>query len=134
MQEQKIQEPIATGCIAIDQFHQLIQQSFALVTIIDVRSPDEFTEKHIPGAINIPLTELEIRAKELSKDNIIITACGKGGGRSAQGAELLKQLGFSNANYLCGGTFGWYEKNDSLLSETIRVYNSLNLGFRMFFT
>ena len=77
--------------------------------IIDVRNPEEYAEKHIPGAINIPLSELEYRSKELAKDTIIITACGKGGGRSAQGAGLLKQLGFSNANYLCGGTFGWYD-------------------------
>jgi rhodanese-related sulfurtransferase len=112
MQGQKIQEPIAIGCFALEQLQQLIKQSPDLVTIIDVRSPEEFTEKHIPGAINIPLSVLESRSKELSKETIIITACGKGGGRSAQGAELLKQLCLSNANYLCGGTFGWYKKND----------------------
>lgn len=95
-------------CFAIEQVQQLLKQSPDKLTIIDVRNPEEFAEKHIPGAINIPLPELEYRSKELSKDAIIITACGKGGGRSAQGAELLKQLGFSNANYLCGGTFGWY--------------------------
>lgn len=88
---------------------QLIKQSPDQLTIIDVRSPEEFAEKHIPGAINIPLSELEIRSSELSRQTTIITACGKGGGRSAQGAELLKQLGFSKANYLCGGTFGWFE-------------------------
>jgi len=88
---------------------QLIKQSPDQLTIIDVRSPEEFAEKHIPGAINIPLSELESRSSELSRQTTIITACGKGGGRSAQGAELLKQLGFSKANYLCGGTFGWFE-------------------------
>ena len=77
--------------------------------IIDVRNPDEYAEKHIPGAINFPLNELENRTKVLSKQTIIITACGKGGGRSAQAAELLKQLGFIKANFLCGGTFGWYD-------------------------
>lgn len=71
---------------------------------------EEFAKKHIPGAINIPLSELESHSKKLSKDATIITTCGKGGGRSAQGAEILNQLGFNNANYLCGGTFGWYEK------------------------
>lgn len=79
------------------------------LVIIDVRSPEEYAEKHIPAAINIPLKELESRSKELSKQAIIITACGKGGGRSAQGAALLQQLGFGKANYLCGGTFGWFE-------------------------
>jgi rhodanese-related sulfurtransferase len=104
MQEKKIQE-----CFAIEQLQRLIKQSFDQLIIIDVRNPEEFTEKHIPGSINIPLSELERRSKELSKIAIIITVCGKGGGRSAQGAGLLKQLGFNNINYLCGGTFGWYE-------------------------
>jgi rhodanese-related sulfurtransferase len=107
MQEQKIQD-----CFAKTDLQQLIKQSPDQLIIIDVRSPEEFAEKHIPGAINIPLSELESRSNELSKQAVIVTACGKGGGRSAQGAELLKQLGFSKANYLCGGTFGWYEKND----------------------
>lgn len=104
MNEQKIQE-----CFALAALHQLMQQSPDQLTIIDVRSPEEYAEKHIPGAINIPLSELESRLKELSNQVMIITACGKGGGRSAQAAALLQQMGFSNANYLCGGTFGWYE-------------------------
>jgi rhodanese-related sulfurtransferase len=99
----------------------LIRQSADQVNIIDVRSPEGFAEKHISEAINISLSELESRSKELSKDAVIITACGKGGGRSAQGAELLKQFGFYNANYLCGGTFEWYEQtlsHDLLTSRT----------------
>jgi rhodanese-related sulfurtransferase len=109
MQEQKIQE-----CFAIEQLQHLIKESSDELIIIDVRSLEEFAEKHIPGAINIPLKELEKHSRELSKDALIVTACGKGGGRSAQGAELLKQSGFYKAKYLCGGTFGWYEKQTSL--------------------
>ena len=104
MQEQKIQE-----CFALADLQQLLKQSPDQLTIIDVRSPEEFAEKHIPGAINIPLSELESRSNELSKQAIIITACGKGGGRSAQGAELLQGMGFNNSKFLCGGTFGWYD-------------------------
>jgi rhodanese-related sulfurtransferase len=87
----------------------LIKQSPDQIAIIDVRSPEEYVEKHIPGAVNIPLDELEGRSNELSKQAIVITACGKGGGRSAQAAELLNQLAFIKAKFLCGGTFGWYD-------------------------
>ena len=104
MQEQKIQE-----CIVIEELQQLLKQSPDKITIIDVRSPEEFGEKHIPGAINIPLGELESSSIELSKQAMIITVCGKGGGRSQQGAALLKQIGFINARFLCGGTLAWYE-------------------------
>lgn len=86
-----------------------MKQSPDQLIIIDVRSPEEYAEKHIPAAINIPLDELESRSNELSKQAIIITTCGKGGGRSAQAVELLQQMGFSNAKFLCGGTFEWYE-------------------------
>ena len=113
MQELKIQE-----CCAPGELQQLLTQSADQLTIIDVRSPEEFAEKHIPGAINIPLTELECHFKEFSNDSIIITVCGKGGGRSAQAAGLLKQMGFSNTKFLCGGTSGWYAETDSPKTQT----------------
>jgi rhodanese-related sulfurtransferase len=105
MAEQKIQE-----CLDPAALQQMMKQSSAdQFTIIDVRNPDEYAEKHIPGAINIPLSKLEIRSMGLSKQTLIITVCGKGGGRSAQAAEKLKQLGFVKAIFLCDGTFLWYE-------------------------
>jgi rhodanese-related sulfurtransferase len=105
MHQQKIQE-----CYSIKQLKKIMKKFPEKVIIIDVRNSDEFSEKHIPEAINIPLIELEDRSKELSKEAMIFTVCGKGGGRSVRGAELLRQLGFSYAAYLCGGTFSWYEE------------------------
>ena len=86
MQEKKI-----TECIAKEELQKLIKQS------------------HIPGAINITLTDLENRSGELSKEAIIISACGKGAGRSEEAAGLLKQMGFAKARFLCGGTIGWFQ-------------------------
>lgn len=97
------------ACFAINDLRALQAQAMEQLIIIDVRNPEEYAALHIPGAINIPLPELEERSKELSKKNMIVTACGKGGGRSAQGAAILKQIGFNRANYLCGGTFGWFK-------------------------
>ena len=71
MKEQKVQ-----NCFALAELQQLIKQSPDLVTIIDVRSPEEYAEMHIPGAVNIPLTELEKHLNELSIQAVIITACG----------------------------------------------------------
>jgi rhodanese-related sulfurtransferase len=104
--EAQIQEPIATGCIAQEEMKKLLQQRGSLVLLVDVRSFEEFVVKHIPGAINIPMNELERRSEVLSKDSCIITICGKGGGRSAQAADFLKQKGF-HATWLCGGTEGF---------------------------
>jgi len=80
------------------------------VVVVDVRSPDEYAEAHVDGALNIPLNVLAERAADLSKDAVLVTACGKGGGRSEQGAALLRELGFASARSLCGGTHAWLER------------------------
>lgn len=86
------------------------EQSGETIQIIDVRSPDEFEERHIPGAVNLPLDGLELAAAKFDKNTLFVTVCGKGGGRSAGGTELLQKLGFRSA-WLCGGTLGWLDEN-----------------------
>lgn len=76
--------------------------------IIDVRNPDEYNNQHIPTAVNIPLDLLESRSGNFTKDHLYVTACGKGGGRSSQAAEILKSLGLK-AQWLVGGTNGWFD-------------------------
>lgn len=46
-----------------------------LVTVLDVRPADEFEVGHVPGAINIPLSELEARLAELDPDHEIVAYC-----------------------------------------------------------
>lgn len=46
-----------------------------LVTVLDVRPPEEYAAGHVPGAVNIPLTELEQRLEELGKDQEIVAYC-----------------------------------------------------------
>lgn len=45
------------------------------VTVLDVRPPDEYALGHLPGAINIPLRELEARLAELDPDQEIVAYC-----------------------------------------------------------
>lgn len=104
MVQQQIQD-----CIAVEELKQLLQQSAKSILVIDVRSSEEYSVQHIPAAVNIPLQELVSRSFEFSDDVKIVTACFKGGGRSAEGAALLQQAGFRNAIKLCGGTYSWFE-------------------------
>ena len=76
------------------------------VAIVDVRSSEEYEAEHIEGALNIPLADIEKRMNELSTYELIITACGAGGGRSATASDILKDRGL-HAKWLCKGTFGW---------------------------
>ena len=77
------------------------------VRVVDVRSPEEYASGHLPQAINIPLSELLERARSWSPKERIITVCAKGGGRSAQAAQVLRDMGFGRTWWLCGGTVGW---------------------------
>lgn len=95
-------------CIAAIDLHHLLHQSNKKVLLIDVRSEEEYKAMHIAGAVNIPLQNLTRKLEAVSKATQVITVCGKGGGRSAQAVVLLQQMGFTNAAFLCGGTFGWY--------------------------
>lgn len=63
--------------------------------LVDVRSRGEFASGHIEGAINIPVSDLGARAKELGpRDRAVVLYCASGA-RSARGAALLKAQGFT---------------------------------------
>lgn len=76
--------------------------------LLDVRTPAEFAEGHIPGTTNVPLDQLPARLGELrghSADEIVLVC--RSGARSARAAELMAQSGFSKLTNLAGGTMGW---------------------------
>lgn len=76
--------------------------------IVDVREDEEWNEHHIPGAVHIPLAQLNERLSELKqyKDSPVITQC-KGGKRSAEAQIALKSAGFSKVYNMDGGIQAW---------------------------
>lgn len=85
------------------QAHALVQSGAKLV---DVRTPAEYAEKHLPGAVNIPVQELEARINELEpKDQTLILYC-RSGSRSSGAYEQLKKQGFSKLHDL-GAMSAW---------------------------
>jgi len=76
--------------------------------IVDVREDNEWQEQHIPGAIHIPLGQLNARLAELNryKNSTIITQC-RSGRRSAQALEVLKSAGFTQIYNMNGGLTAW---------------------------
>jgi len=85
-------------------------------TLIDVREQVEWDAGHIPGAVFIPLGQLEqeIAAAVPDKDTEIIMQC-RSGARSGRGTDLLQQLGYTNVVNLAGGILQW--EADSLPVE-----------------
>jgi serine phosphatase RsbU (regulator of sigma subunit)/rhodanese-related sulfurtransferase len=76
--------------------------------LVDVRSSSEYKEKHIPGAEHFPIDKIESGKFNGEEHEIIITACGSGGGRSERSAKLLADKFQRDVFYLEGGTFGWF--------------------------
>ena len=65
------------------------------VTVLDVRPYDEYRAGHIPGALSIPLKELERRLSNLPRDQEIVAYCrGPYCVLAIQAVELLRSKGF----------------------------------------
>lgn len=77
-------------------------------TILDVRTPEEFAAGHVPGAINIPYTELEERYSELELEGSdeLVVYC-QSGRRAAIAEAALSELGFTNVRDLDGHIAAW---------------------------
>lgn len=88
----------------------LLDQGQSLV-LLDVREPFEFDTVHIPGAVLIPLGQLQQRLEELDRDADLITYCHHGM-RSVAAAALLRAAGFQRVRSMAGGIDGWSLKVD----------------------
>ena len=84
----------------------LVANDFAV--IIDVRTVSEWKNKHIEGAVFIPLNELKGRMNELKQyqDKQLIMQCAVGG-RSSKAVEILQHAGFGNVANMNGGIVAW---------------------------
>jgi len=90
------------------------------VVVVDVREAEDLAATGVvPGAVNIPLGMLPLRADTELPESLrdprlqdrstpVITTCG-GGGQAALAAKTLKDMGFTNVSMIDGGTRGWKE-------------------------
>lgn len=79
-------------------------------TLLDVRELHEFIKGHIPGALHIPLSELEDRTDEIPDDKPVVVVC-EHGMRSVIGSEILVEAGHPGVYNLLGGTSEWVMRN-----------------------
>ena len=73
--------------------------------IIDVRTPEEYSDGHNEGAINIPLDDINDITNLYAKDKLIMIYC-RSGNRSNKAANILDDLGYRNV-YDFGGINTW---------------------------
>jgi rhodanese-related sulfurtransferase len=85
-------------------------------TILDIRTPDEFSSGHLPEALNIDYYSTGFREQldGLSKTNAYLLYC-RTGNRSGKTLEILKELKFKKVYHLVTGVVGWQSAGFSLV-------------------
>ena len=96
--------------LSANEFDQGIQKEG--IQLVDVRTPEEYTEKHIKGAqnFNINGTEFEKQMSTLNKGKPVYIYC-LSGGRSGRAADWAAKNGFKEVYNLNGGITSWLGEN-----------------------
>jgi rhodanese-related sulfurtransferase len=90
-----------------------------VVYLVDVRSPTEYAQGHIPGSIGIPGGQAVQRADDfIAVRNAKVVFVSHGQARAVMAAYWFKQMGFENVAVLQGGVQGWIRDGQSLSTET----------------
>ena len=95
-----IAENMMSGLLKTAQWNQTQELRNSGYQLIDVRTPSEYGNGSIPGAINIPVDEIRERVAEIKKEPILVNC--QVGQRGHTATMLLKELGFDATN-LDGG-------------------------------
>lgn len=78
------------------------------LVVLDVRSAEEFAEGHVPGARNVPHTEITARIAELgdARERDVVVYC-RSGRRAELALEELRKAGFTRLFHLDGDWLRW---------------------------
>lgn len=102
--------------VDVNHFEQFIRSDS--VQLVDVRTPKEYAEGHIVGAVNINVKDsafLTVALSRLDKERPCAVYC-RSGKRSALAASLLAKRGFAVTNLL-GGIIAWSEARKKIVKE-----------------
>lgn len=92
--------------ISIDEAVAMMEEENDYI-ILDVRTPEEFAERHIPNAINVPNETIgDDPIPELPREDQLILVYCRSGNRSKQASEKLAAIGYTNV-YEFGGINDW---------------------------
>ena len=104
--EDKPAEKPSVQKIDVDQFDQKRKEKDAVV--LDVRTPQEYAEGHVPGAVNLDIHDPQFNQKlaKLDKSKTYLVHCAKGV-RSEKAVKKMSTMGFLNLFDFHGGFTAW---------------------------
>lgn len=83
------------------------------IYLLDVRTPQEYSQGKLAGSVLIPIGEIERRVREVPKNKTIVVYCAVGA-RSKPVASFLTQQGYKNVYNVTDGLVGWYRNGFSI--------------------
>jgi|SRR5690606_2007508 len=102
----KEQETEHYKVLEVAQFEQAISEN--TVTLIDVRTPEEYQSGHIKSAqnVNIQSSDFKAQMKRFDREKPVYIYC-RSGARSAKAGKILEEMGFKEVYDLKGGVLAW---------------------------
>lgn len=98
----------ATDTMTVHEVHSALNDPMFNGVLIDVRTKEEYSEGHIKGSLNIPLSTLQEHIEQLRslETNGLVIYC-RTGRRAAKAIDLLLEEGIENITYMKGDMTEW---------------------------
>jgi len=99
--------------VTVDQGRELMQRRAGQTdfVILDVRTPEEFAEGHLTGAVNMNVLapDFASRLGTLDRGKTYLVYC-RTGNRSTRAVQAMERLGFQSVYHMVEGILGWQKK------------------------
>ena len=107
--------------ITVDQAREMIQKRTgnAEFVVLDVRTPEEFADGHVSGAVNVNVmaSDFESRLDALNRGKTYVVYC-RTGNRSAKAVQVMERLGFRSVYHMFEGIVGWQKRAFPLVKSS----------------
>lgn len=106
------------GTMSVEELSKNVGRDPYHIVVVDVRTPEEYAEGHIPWAINVPVDQIGRRLGDLepARERQVAVIC-ESGGRSSKATALLRQRGFQSVLDVPEGMAGWRAKGKPLTTS-----------------
>lgn len=111
-----------TRHMTVKELKELHDKGVAL-QLVDVRSPQEFAEAHIPGAVNVPMEEVEARLDDITRSTEVVLVC-QSGTRAGLTCDLIRHER-EHLHVLEGGTQAWLDAGHPVVGSPRKTKLSL---------